>query len=366
MKHVSIVIFCAVFLLMPSVFGIAQEQEGEATWHETDSLSLNASHADLPIGTRVRVMNLEKDADNEKIVYVNITNRIHNDPVHILDLSAEAARLLEMNETGRTRIRLEVIGGFEEHLLPEAEEEILVFDDEPDPYKAPEPVPAVEIVQAAVPEITAVVVGNNEKPAEQPPPPQPPTRTTVPQADSSSDQPEWPSVQNKDSQAAAPPAPLPVQNVSDARTAAVRVIVNINGQDHVVDVIPDQPAANVVRPPAPPPQPPVPIAQSSPVPPTINPSVIPPRGGPAAKVVPRMPDPGGNGVYRVQVGAFSRTALAQDAYDRLRNAGFRPAFERHENLYRVVITGVRAAEMSQVAQRLGAAGFAEVWIREEH
>jgi cell division septation protein DedD len=79
-----------------------------------------------------------------------------------------------------------------------------------------------------------------------------------------------------------------------------------------------------------------------------------------------MPDPNGRGVYRVQVGAFSNTNFAQESYNRLRAAGFNPAFEQYGNVYRVVISGVRAADMPLVAQRLGNAGFAEAWIRQEN
>ena len=68
----------------------------------------------------------------------------------------------------------------------------------------------------------------------------------------------------------------------------------------------------------------------------------------------------------MQVGSYSNTALAQESYNRLESAGFRPAFERYGDLHRVVISGVRASDMTQVAQRLGAAGFAEVWIRQEN
>jgi cell division protein FtsN len=79
-----------------------------------------------------------------------------------------------------------------------------------------------------------------------------------------------------------------------------------------------------------------------------------------------MPNPSGRGVYRVQVGAFSNTAFAQEAYNRLRTAGFSPAFEQYNNVYRVVISGVRAVDMPLVAQRLGNAGFTEAWIRQEN
>jgi len=125
-----------------------------------------------------------------------------------------------------------------------------------------------------------------------------------------------------------------------------------------------------------PPQPPVRTGA-----PTVNiivPSVAPPVAAPPAqpasppayrptsiKVVPGMPDACGDGVYRVQLGAFSNTVNAQQCFDRLKSADFTPYYEQYGSLYRVVITGIQAADMVSVIRRLEAAGFREAWIREE-
>ena len=352
MKHVYIVILSAVLFLIPAAFGFAQdEQEGEATWHKTDSLSLHASHARLSLGTRVRVTNLEKP---DKVVYVNITNRIPQNPDRILDLSEEAAKLLEMNETGRTKVRVEVVRGFsEEHFPPPEAEEVLAYEDEAETESAegPEPALAAESAGGAVPEITAVAASDDGQAA-----PQPPVRTTVPPDGTSSQDVDW--IVVKPAEAAPPPPPPPPpafgRNESGAQTVSIRVVVNVDGQEHVVD-IPDVAS--------------IPPQQRSSMPPAAKPSpsyAPPPPAGPSAKIVPKMPDPRGKGMYRVQVGAFSSTIFAQESYDRLKNAGFSPAFERHGNLYRVVITGIKASEMANVAQRLGSAGFSEAWVREEN
>jgi cell division septation protein DedD len=78
-----------------------------------------------------------------------------------------------------------------------------------------------------------------------------------------------------------------------------------------------------------------------------------------------MPDPYSGGVYRVQVGSFSNTGLAQQCFQRLQSAGFSPFYEPYGDMYRVLIIGIRAADMEWVVQRLAAAGFSEVWVREE-
>jgi cell division protein FtsN len=78
-----------------------------------------------------------------------------------------------------------------------------------------------------------------------------------------------------------------------------------------------------------------------------------------------MPDPASRTLYRVQVGSFLDQANAVNAFDRLRAAGFSPAYEQYNEYYRVVLTGVRAGEMESIARRLGNANFKEALLREE-
>ena len=338
-------LFCVVFALVPAAFSAAQDQqEGNATWYDTDTPGLHASHSRLPLGTRLRVTNLE----NDRQVYVTINNRIPSMPDRILDLSREAARALDLADTGTTPVRIEVVkeevpppGASDDFLFDwaapsAAETEPLTFpeDDLPlltDIEKETGPELAVETPPDVFPEepaassITAAPVPpppvRTPPPAAKPPVPPPPVRTPVP---------------------AAPPAPAASGGDS---LVTIKVIVTVNGQEHVME-IPNVSAKDVdikaVR------------------------ETAPSAGGVSAKIVPKMPDPRGGRVYRVQVGAFASTAFAQDYFDRLKAAGFRPAFERNGNLYRVVITGIKAADMEQTARRLGAAGFREAWIREEN
>jgi rare lipoprotein A len=78
-----------------------------------------------------------------------------------------------------------------------------------------------------------------------------------------------------------------------------------------------------------------------------------------------MPPANGSRNYRVQIGAYRSTINAREVFDHLVNAGFNPAYERYGDVYRVVLSGVRAYDMNEVARLLGAAGFREVIIREE-
>jgi hypothetical protein len=79
-----------------------------------------------------------------------------------------------------------------------------------------------------------------------------------------------------------------------------------------------------------------------------------------------MPPADSYRVYRVQVGAYKDTINAREAFDHLTVLGFTPAYERYGDVYRVVLPGVRARDMPDVARLIGYAGFREIFIREEN
>jgi rare lipoprotein A len=70
-----------------------------------DSTELTAAHRELPLGSRVRVTNLE----NEKSVEVEINDRGPFKPGRIIDLSRQAARILGMVQDGLARVRVELL-----------------------------------------------------------------------------------------------------------------------------------------------------------------------------------------------------------------------------------------------------------------
>jgi rare lipoprotein A len=84
-----------------------------------------------------------------------------------------------------------------------------------------------------------------------------------------------------------------------------------------------------------------------------------------AAIKPGMPPVGTNKRYRIQVGAFKVTQNATSAFDKLKNAGLNPNYERDGDVYKVVLTGVRPEDVRFIAEKLGSAGFQEGWIREE-
>ena len=158
---------------------------------------------------------------------------------------------------------------------------------------------------------------------------------------------------------------VPEGNGPEAAGAPIRVTVIVNGQEQTLEFqaaphSTGSQAESGARRPSPPPSPPRRNAQKP------QPPAPPPPGQPLpVKVTPRLPDPHSGRVYRLQVGAFANPVFARRAFDRLRSAGLRPAYERHSQYYRVVVSGVRAAEMARVISRIGSAGFSEAWLREE-
>lgn len=73
-----------------------------------DMNKLTAASVDLPLGTSVRVTNLE----NRKSVVVRINDRMpKNSKGRIIDLSLAGAKALDMVQSGVVRVRVEVLSG---------------------------------------------------------------------------------------------------------------------------------------------------------------------------------------------------------------------------------------------------------------
>jgi rare lipoprotein A len=114
-------------------------------------------------------------------------------------------------------------------------------------------------------------------------------------------------------------------------------------------------------PPIPPPSAP-PVAAAPAAPP---PEAAAPTDPNAAVVRPGIPPLGTAKRYRVQVGAYKVTRNAVDTFDRVKGLGLEPSYERHDDYYRVVLTGIRAEDIQNIAGRLGSVGFREILVREE-
>jgi rare lipoprotein A len=102
------------------------------------------------------------------------------------------------------------------------------------------------------------------------------------------------------------------------------------------------------------------VQAAPPVAATPQPSYVIP-----AEIKPSIPALGTNKNYRLQVGAYRLERNAVEAFDKLKNAGLSPAYERAGEYYRVVLPHVKAADVPAYAEKLGALGFREALIREE-
>ena len=68
-------------------------------------------------------------------------------------------------------------------------------------------------------------------------------------------------------------------------------------------------------------------------------------------------------VYRVQVGSFLKIENAEVVVERLRKIGLNPEIEFFGDYKRVIIRNVKAQELEELSNRVNAAGFKAMWIR---
>ena len=90
---------------LASWYGEPHHGQPTASGEIFDMTQLTAAHRTLPLGTRLRVVNLE----NGRIVRVRVNDRGPYVAGRILDLSREAARALAMVERGVVPVKLEII-----------------------------------------------------------------------------------------------------------------------------------------------------------------------------------------------------------------------------------------------------------------
>ncbi|MDR2304090.1 MAG: septal ring lytic transglycosylase RlpA family protein [Treponema sp.] len=70
-------------------------------------------------------------------------------------------------------------------------------------------------------------------------------------------------------------------------------------------------------------------------------------------------------IYRLQVGSYKVARNAVEAFDKLKNAGLQPAYERFGEYFRVVLAGIPASAVPSTAEKISDAGFREALVREE-
>lgn len=86
-----------------SFYGAKHQGKRTASGEPFDRHALTAAHRELPLGSRVKVTNLE----NQKTVVVRINDRGPNKRGRLIDLSRKAAEQLGMLRSGTARVRVQ-------------------------------------------------------------------------------------------------------------------------------------------------------------------------------------------------------------------------------------------------------------------
>ena len=300
-------------------------QEGLASWYGVEfdgkptasgeifnSALLTAAHPTLPFGTILMVTNRQ----NMHSVTVRVNDRGPFVPSRIIDLSRAAAEILDMINTGTAMVIVEQLSGSS-------------------------PGPSAGLSQGYSPPLPPVLI---QPDTLQPAPVQPGNLQPAP-------------IQQFAplSTPATPPAVvyvLPPEQFSPGASIESNLI------DPIPTIVHEPPPATVIQPPL-----------QVPVQPTVQAPVQPSQAfipAPPARLIGTSPEVGSGRLYRLQVGSFSVPRNAVDAFDRLKNAGLNPNYERHENFYRVVLANVRPEEIPAISQILGNLGIREAVVRLEN
>ena len=321
--YATLLLFCAgIFYFSQNAQAQTTEldffrQEGIASWYGTEfdgrptasgelfnSSLLTAAHPTLPFGTMVVVTNRH----NNRSVTVRINDRGPFVSARIIDVSRAAAEQLDMLITGTAPVLVESVDRVS--LSPAATPVTGIFWTLPPAAAAP-----------AAPVETPAPVAVVQAPVFTPPPVQP---------------------------------YAPVQQTAEPIQAAP-VIVDTPPQavTNALPVYTPQPAPVVAA---------VPQAAVVQAPPAAAPVVIAEQN--RARLMPSI-TPVPNRTYRLQVGSFRVARNAVNTFERLRDSGLSPAYERNGDYFRVVLAGIPGTDVDLVAQKLWNAGFREALIRAE-
>jgi len=81
-------------------------------------------------------------------------------------------------------------------------------------------------------------------------------------------------------------------------------------------------------------------------------------------VLPHLPDPDDEKIYRLQVGFYSDVIAAERAQRLVEALGFKVSLEIFSTFRLVYADNIPAAQVYSVIERLGAFGFWKIWVRE--
>jgi len=321
-------LFCAVGLCMAQNWQ-ARHQIGTAT-QEMTAEGLSAGHNKIPIGSKAKVTNPANGLEIE----VTIIRQIPESPNRVIDLSPSAARALDISSGGPVIVAA------------------LSQQTPGTPENSAGPSSEVEVQMGKQPFYITInnYIINPDKPVspenKQEAAPKDQTGNAVKAPDTAAPPPALPEV------AAAPPAALPpAQPVTQPNPAAESPV--------------SPPAAQPITPPPAPPAPPAAL-------PAVQPAAQPPEKAPLfssppvydPQIIPGLPNPNTNKVYRLLVGTYPGVDSAFRIYQQLQAAGFDVVQEQAGDMCKVFAAGIPASRVYYAAKRLGAIGFSQIWIQE--
>ena len=317
------------------------KQEGVASWYgkefegkPTASGEIfnpdlyTAAHPNLPFGTILMVTNKQ----NMRQVTVRVNDRGPFVASRIIDVSRAAAEVLGMINTGTAPVIVEQMRNAVA-LGPVV------------------PVPA-PVTTPITPDPATVPVTPAPTPVAPVPTPTPVTPAPVPEAPSPAPVAPAPAVAANEagSTTASPEAISPANPAPEV--AAAETKTPVSPQLEIINVPADEPLEQIY----------IPAPATAPVAvPTATSTAVP-----AATILGGIPPRESLKSYRLQVGAFIVPENAIDVFDKLKNAGLSPRYEKNGDYYRVVLAGLKAEEIPAIAQTLGDTGFKEAIIREEN
>ena len=310
------VILALLGLIVITGFCMAQFRHGNFTQRGTATQEqqidgLVAAHPSLPIGSRVIITNVE----NEKKVEVTIVGRILASSDRIIDLSHETAFFLDMNAKGEVIVSFPYPLDPYEIPLSEIEPPLDFFEPDPMVIVAGEPDPEPTI-PAAEPEKQPVNITIYSYIFDS-------ENSLIKDKPEDMDYLEWLALKTLDSRE--------VRKVVEHKQAWPETRPEVRPE-----------LLSEARPPA--------IKEQE----KRN----------SIRVMPALPDPNSDLVYRLQVGAFSSVNSADAAFRKLQDAGFDAVREQKGTMYRVFAAGVPAKVVNYAVNRLEQMGFTEVWINE--
>jgi len=284
----------------------SRHQIGAAT-QEMKTEGLSAAHSQIPVGSKIKVINPVNGLEIE----VTITEVIPESPNRIIDLSAGAARALDFVPGGPV-----IVTSLNQRVSAA-------------PENSGRPVPETEVSAGRQPfniTFNSYIINPDKLPA--------------PEGGQERSSPKDQVGQTK------------MEPDIPASTA----------------VAPDTAAEQRISQPAQPETPP--DAQVSAVPSAAPPAVpektslftSPPVYDP--QIIPGLPDPNTQKTYRLLVGTYPGVDSAFRIYQQLQAAGFDVVQEQAGDMCKVFAAGIPASRVYYAAKRLGAIGFPQIWIQE--